>query len=101
MVMTDFSKAFDRIDHTVAINKLLKLGASPCLIPWISNFLSNRRQRVRYDSLLSDWESLSCSVPQGTLLGPIIFLDVFENALREALVREWKFVEDLSVAESQ
>ncbi|KAI8487943.1 hypothetical protein Bbelb_343910 [Branchiostoma belcheri] len=103
MVMTDFSKAFDRIDHTVAICKLIKLGARTCIIPWICDFMSARRQRVRYSGELSEWETLTCSVPQGTLLGPVIFLAVFDDAVREIPTRvsEWKFVDDLSMAESR
>ena len=101
LVMTDFSKAFDRIDHTIAITKLLELGARPSLIPWISNFLTDRRQRVRYRNELSTWQTLSCSVPQGTLLGPLIFLAVFDDAVRESPLSEWKFVDDLSLAESR
>ncbi|KAI8484066.1 hypothetical protein Bbelb_381840 [Branchiostoma belcheri] len=103
MVMTDFSKAFDRIDHTVAICKLIKLGTRTCIIPWICDFMSARRQRVRYSGELSEWETLTCSVPQGTLLGPVIFLAVFDDAVREIPTRvsEWKFVDDLSMAESR
>ncbi|KAI8513928.1 hypothetical protein Bbelb_082520 [Branchiostoma belcheri] len=103
LIMTDFSKAFDRIDHTVAISKLIKLGARPSIIPWISDFVSNRRQRVRYGGQLSEWEILTCSVPQGTLLGPILFLAVFDDAVRDAApsIHEWKYVDDLTMTESR
>ncbi|KAI8494998.1 hypothetical protein Bbelb_269840 [Branchiostoma belcheri] len=101
MVMTDFSKAYDRIDHTLAIQKLLRLGVRGSLIQWVSDFLTQRRQRVRYGGQLSDWEVLTCSVPQGTLLGPLIFLVVFDDAMRDALLHHWKYVDDLSMTESR
>ncbi len=48
LVTTDFVKAFDTVDHTVAVKCLLDLGVRPSLIPWICNFMSNCRQWVRY-----------------------------------------------------
>lgn len=101
LVFTDFSKAFDRIDHTVAIQKLISIGARTTLILWVCDFLSLRCQRVRYGAQLSDWETLTCSVPQGTLLGPLIFLVVFDDAMRNATAERWKYVDDLSLAESR
>ena len=51
----DFSKAFDRINHNILITKLIALGARRCLIPWICDFLSNRRQAVKTNETRSDW----------------------------------------------
>ena len=66
IVITDFSKAFDRVDHNVAIPKLIKMGARPAIIPWICSFLSRRSQCVRYKDSISPWLDLSGGVPQGT-----------------------------------
>ena len=48
VITTDFSKAFDRVNHNVAIPKLIQMGARPSIIPWICNFLHQRSQCVRY-----------------------------------------------------
>ena len=99
LVVTDFSKAFDCVDHTLAIQKLYNLGVRSELIPWIANFLTSRRHRVQYQSALSEWETLSCGVPQGTLLGPIIFIALINDASENAKACSFKYVDDLSLAE--
>ncbi|XP_072042942.1 uncharacterized protein [Amphiura filiformis] len=99
LVVTDFSKAFDCIDHTLAIQRLYELGVRSELLPWIINFLTARRQRVQYHSALSEWETLSCGVPQGTKLGPITFLGVINNASEESLTKSFKYVDDLTLGE--
>ena len=57
----DFSKAFDRIGYNLLIEKLINLGARRSLIPWIINFLSNQRQRVKFDLATSDCLECRCS----------------------------------------
>uniref|UniRef100_A0A671SHZ7 Reverse transcriptase domain-containing protein n=1 Tax=Sinocyclocheilus anshuiensis TaxID=1608454 RepID=A0A671SHZ7_9TELE len=98
LVTTDFAKAFDAVDHRVAAKCLLDLGGRPILIPWICNFMSNRRQRVSYQGYLSDWEYPSCGVAQGTILGPIIFLALTNNALQDQIAH-WKYVDDMTMAQ--
>ena len=99
LVVTDFSKAFDCIDHTLAAQRLHELGVRGEIISWIVNFLTARRQRVRYHSALSEWETLSCGVPQGTKLGPIAFIGVINGASENANSFSFKYVDDLSLAE--
>ncbi len=99
LVVTDFSKAFDCIDHTLAIRRLYELGTRCEIIPWLANFLTARRQRVQYQSALSEWKTLSCGVPQGTKLGPITFVAVINNAAEESATNSFKYVDDLSLAE--
>ncbi len=70
----DFSTAFDRIDHNIVITKLIDLGVRRSIIPWICSFLSNRRQCVKLGQCVSRWLSTSAGVPQGTKLGPILFV---------------------------
>lgn len=53
-----FSKAFDRINH-ILIKELLLLGVRECLIPWICDFFSNRRQSVKINGFQSDWASVN------------------------------------------
>ncbi|CAH1226284.1 Hypp85 [Branchiostoma lanceolatum] len=99
LILTDFSKAFDRVCHTTAINKLIRLGARSSLIPWVCNFVSNRRQRVRYQGALSQWENLTCGVAQGTLMGPLVFLAMINDARPVTENSYWKYVDDYNLGE--
>ena len=98
----DFSKAFDRIGYNVhvLIEKLLDLGARTSLIPWIINFLSDRRQRVKIAGSISDWLPINAGVPQGTKLGPILFLVMINNlSISDPKSCIWKYVDDVSLSE--
>ena len=97
----DFTKAFDRIGYNVLIEKLIELGVRRSLLPWIINFLTNRRQRVKIGEIFSDWLPISAGVPQGTKVGPILFL-VMINSLNTTSQESsiWKFVDDVSLSEA-
>ena len=99
LLLTDLAKAFDNVDHSVAINCLISLGARPEIIPWIISFLTERRQRVRYHSAFSNWVTLTCGVPQGTKIGPLVFLAIIDKACSD-FDHKWKFVDDLSLGET-
>lgn len=64
----DFSRAFDSIPQAIVCDKLASLNINPYVINWIVSFLSNRKQRVVVDGFVTKW-----GVPQGTVLGPILF----------------------------
>lgn len=72
-VSADYSKAFDTVKYDVLINKLKKLQMSPAFINLISNYLSNRQQFVQIDDKKSDTLLIKYGVPQGSILGPILF----------------------------
>ncbi|XP_071498215.1 uncharacterized protein [Diadema antillarum] len=99
LVAVDFSKAFDRINHNIAISKMLEMNAPPPVVAWICSFLSSREQCVRYMSTYSDWLEVSAGAPQGTLLGPVIFLCMINDACRDSAHPSWKYVDDLSLLE--
>ncbi|KAM3849703.1 death domain-containing protein 1 [Diretmus argenteus] len=99
LVTTDYSKAFDRVDNSLAITTMLELGLRPSLARWIANFLSDRSQCVRYHGSLSDSEKITCGLPQGTLLGPWIFIAYINGAAKHASTKRWKFVDDLNLLE--
>ena len=98
MCAIDFSKAFDRINHTVAIDKLIQLGVDRSILPVICSFLTNRSQTVQFCGATSNALDITCGVPQGTKLGPLIFLAVINDAACTVADR-WKYVDDLTFLE--
>jgi len=101
LVLTDFSKAFDLIDHKIAVTKLLNLEVSPILVQWVVDFLTNRKQRVKYKDAYSDWVLLNGGVPQGTVIGPVSFLGMINDALNIPTPKVWKYVDDLTIGENR
>ena len=101
LVLTDFSKAFDLIDHRIVVVKLLDLGVPPAIVQWVVDFLTNRRQRVKYKDAYSEWIQLSGGVPQGTIIGPIAFLGMINDALDHSQIKVWKYVDDLTLGENR
>ena len=73
VVLLDFSKAFDSINHQTLLNKLQNIGISSSGLSWCSSYLSNRYQVVCINSTLSDPLLVTSRVPQGSILGPILF----------------------------
>ena len=69
----DLSKAFDSINHTILLRKLKCLGFNDLLLKILTSFLSGRMQRVVVNDETSDWIQLHHGVPQGTILGPLLF----------------------------
>ena len=74
MVLIDLQKAFDTINHKILINKMEFLGFSKSVTLWFKSYLSNRKLRVNLNQTFSEPEDLLCGVPQGSILGPLLFL---------------------------
>ena len=74
LLMLDLSAAFDTVDHTILINRLrCRLGIGGSALKWFQSYLSDRKYRVVVDGVLSKQTKLECGVPQGSVLGPILF----------------------------
>ena len=73
-IFMDLSKAFDTIDHDILIYKLKRYGIRGLALSWIIDYLSNRKQYVLYKSSKSQNSNIVCGVPQGSILGPLLFL---------------------------
>ena len=84
MVLLDLQKAFDTVDHGILLMKLKAIGLSESAVRWFSSYLSDRQQLVDVSGTLSSKAKVTCGVPQGSILGPLLFL-IYVNDMSAAI----------------
>ena len=94
VIYLGFAKTFDSVPHNRPIYKLSKYGITGNLLHWISDYLSKRRQCVRVNSALSEWESLISGVPQGSILGSIVLIFYVNDLPTDIIAKLSLFADD-------
>ena len=90
VVYLDFAKAFDKVDHKILMKKVKQFGIKGKLYNWLESFITNRYQQVMVDGKLSRKEQVISGVPQGTVLGPLMFLlyiNDLESEMQHSVLR--------------
>ena len=84
MILLDLQKAFDTVNHGILLSKLQSLGFNDLSVQWFKSYLTGRTQVTDVDGVLSNSKGISCGVPQGSILGPLLFL-IYVNDMRAAV----------------
>ena len=96
-IFCDISKAFDRVWHKGLLYKLHTLGITGHLLQWFTDYLNNRKQRVVLPGVFSHWTDFKAGVPQGSILGPFLFLIYINDIVRNINSSIRLFVDDISL----
>ncbi|KAI8492020.1 hypothetical protein Bbelb_303930 [Branchiostoma belcheri] len=97
VLIMDFAKAFDRVNHSLLLHKLKRYGIQDTTLTWIRSFLSDRRQAVIVDGHSSTYVSVRSGVPQGSVLGPCLFLAYINDLPNKLSARARLFADDTGV----
>ena len=90
-IFLDLKKAFDTVNHDLLIQKLNSYGIKGIALNWFKSYLTGRSQAVNINSTLSNFKNIDIGVPQGSILGPLLFI-IFVNSLPEAVNTSCKCV---------
>ncbi len=97
LVFLDVSKAFDKVYHPALLHKLERMGVSGNLLKWLGSYLSDRKQTVVINGVCSDSKSINASVPQGSILGPLLFLAYINDLVDDLETTPYLFEYDTSL----
>lgn len=97
VIYTDLSKAFDRLDHVKLCEKLHHFGISTNLVQLINSYLSDRVSFVQYSGYKSECKGIRCGVPQGSVLGPLLFILYFHDLTYNLSCVHLEFADDLKI----
>ena len=97
VVFFDISKAFDKVWHKGLIAKLASSGVQGSLLKWFDHYLSDRKQRVVLPGCHSEWKPVLSGVPQGSILGPILFLLYINDIVTEVTANIRLFADDTTL----
>ena len=97
IVFCDVSKAFDRVWHKGLLFKLRQNGIDGKLLEWLNSYLSQRKQKVCFKSCYSGLKSIFAGVPQGSVLGPLLFLVYINDIAKQLLSLTRLFADDSSL----
>ena len=100
-VFVDLRKAFDTVDHRILIQKLEHYGVRGISKKWFSSYLTNRKQFVSIDNCNSTTKTILTGVPQGSVLGPLLFL-IYINDLHKCVkyFKAYHFADDINILQS-
>src|ERR1043165_3626210 len=97
VLFLDFKKAFDKVPHFRLILKMKALGINKTIINWVEEWLRGREQRVVLNGEYSEWNEVTSGVPQGSVLGPVLFIIYVNDLDQNVGSKFWNFADDAKI----